>query len=168
MELKKARAIADDIVTKLKPFCERIEIVGSIRRGKPFVHDIDIVCIPANQGQFVNTLHHMGLLKVGGGKLIRVELQNSYPANLMLDVYIATPDTWATLLLIRTGSKEHNIRMCIRARSRGMTLKADGSGLFNVAPDVIPEYREARIDGDTEESIFKALNLPYLAPEQRN
>jgi len=38
---------------------------------------------------------------------------------LMLDVYIATPDAWATLLLIRTGSKEHNIRMCMRARIMG-------------------------------------------------
>jgi len=40
-----------------------------------------------------------------------------------------------------------------------MTLKADGSGLFNVTPDVIPEYREARIAGVTEESIFKGFEL---------
>jgi DNA polymerase (family 10) len=166
MELKRAETIARGVVEKLAPHCERyqIEIAGSIRRKKSFVHDIDIVCIPGNQGAFITALQSLGKIKMGGQKLIRVTMPE-----IELDIYIATLDTWATLLLIRTGSKEHNIRMCIRARSRGMTLKADGSGLFKIAPNQT-EYENApdvRIAGDTEESIFKALELPYLEPEKR-
>jgi len=83
---------------------------------------------------------------------------------ILIDVYIAAPTTWATLLLIRTGSKAHNIRLCSRARDRGMKLHADGSGLFRLADC---EDTEVRVAGDTEESIFAALGLPYYRPEER-
>ena len=166
MELEKAKAIANEVVDKLKPFCERIVVAGSIRRHKSIVLDIDIVYIPANQGQFIEALKAMGKIEMGGEKLIRVKLPS-----IMLDIYIASPSTWATLLLIRTGSKEHNIKLCSRAKSMGMKLHADGSGLFRLQENfgifgpMAP--REERIAGDTEDSIFKALNLPYLAPEKR-
>ena len=46
MRLEEARDIAKRVKEKLMPHCERIEIVGSIRREKPIVHDIDMVLIP--------------------------------------------------------------------------------------------------------------------------
>jgi len=103
-------------------------------------------------------LQQLGLVKSGAGKLIRIELQYDFPVGSMLDVYIATPEIWATLLLIRTGSKEHNIYLCTRARQKGMKLHADGSGLFRALE---------RVAGDTEESIFKTLGLDYVIPERR-
>jgi len=166
MELQKAETIAMGVVLNLKPCCDRIEIAGSIRRRKPIVHDIDIVCIPENQGHFIQALKAMGKIEMGGEKLIRVKLPS-----IMLDVYIASPSTWATLLLIRTGSKEHNIKLCSRAKSMGMKLHADGSGLFRLQENfgifgpMAP--REERIAGDTEQSIFEALKLQYLEPEKR-
>ncbi len=159
MELVKAEAIAEEVKTKLQPFCDRIEIAGSIRRRRPFVHDIDLVCIPANQGQFYFALKSLGTLTLGGQKLMRCQLPT-----IVLDVYIATPETWATLLLIRTGSKAHNIRLCMRAKSYlSGTLKADGAGLFKPSSCETME----RVAGDTEESIFEALGLPYKRPEER-
>jgi len=158
MELEKTQVIANKILSVLTPYCEKIEIAGSIRRQRSFPHDIDIVAIPSNQGQFVYQLQQMGLIEMGGQKLIRVELQLGYLPGTMLDVYVATPETWATLLLIRTGSKEHNIYLCTRARQKGMKLHADGSGLFRALE---------RVAGDTEESIFKTLGLDYVIPERR-
>jgi DNA polymerase/3'-5' exonuclease PolX len=38
--------IAGRIVEALRPYCERIEIAGSLRREKPMVGDIEIVAIP--------------------------------------------------------------------------------------------------------------------------
>ncbi|MBA7669483.1 hypothetical protein ES703_77614 [subsurface metagenome] len=67
-------------------------------------------------------------------------------------------ETWATLLLIRTGSKESNIRLATLAQKKGWRLKANGEGLFNEGQ---------RIAGDTEESIYEALELPYQRPEER-
>ena len=46
MKLQQAREIAEGVKAKLAPHCERIEIAGSIRRGKPVVGDIEIVCVP--------------------------------------------------------------------------------------------------------------------------
>lgn len=166
MELEKAKAIAEEIKAHLAPNCQKIVVAGSIRRQKSFVRDVDIVCIPSNQGQFIGALQRMGLIKSGAGKLIRVELQYGFPPGLKLDVYIATPETWSTLLLIRTGSKEHNIKLCKRARQRGMKLYADGSGLFRIEAQGC-EGIEIRIAGDTEESIFEALELPYKEPWER-
>ncbi|MFZ5856757.1 MAG: hypothetical protein ACOYZ6_08000 [Chloroflexota bacterium] len=41
-----ALKIAEELVERLRPACTRIEIAGSVRRGKPEVKDIEIVAIP--------------------------------------------------------------------------------------------------------------------------
>ena len=46
MKLKRAREIAERLREELSPFCDRIEIAGSIRRESPTVKDIELVCIP--------------------------------------------------------------------------------------------------------------------------
>ncbi|GAI08995.1 unnamed protein product, partial [marine sediment metagenome] len=84
--------------------------------------------------------------------------QNS-PFSTQVDIYVASEKTWATLLLIRTGSKENNIRLATLAKKRGWHLAASGDGLFD-------ENRQ-RIAGDSEESIYEALNLPWQRPEER-
>lgn len=163
MNLEMASSIAGLIVEKLKPYCEKIEIAGSIRRKKGWVHDIDIVAVPSNQGHFAYALQQIGKIKMGGHKLIRCEM----PEGLSIDVYVATPETWATLLLIWTGSKKHNIMLCKEASRQGKKLHADGSGLFSLHAEGCETMRERRIAGDTEESIFQALGMRYKKPEER-
>ncbi len=89
-----------------------------------------------------------------GDKLRRVSYNS-----VQVDIYYASEETWATLLLIRTGSTQHNIRLCSVAKKMGWHLAASGDGLFNA--------KGQRVAGDTEESIFKALGLPFLPPEER-
>jgi len=36
-----------------------------------------------------------------------------------IDLYFATPETWGTLVLIRTGSAEHNIKLSMIAQKEG-------------------------------------------------
>jgi DNA polymerase (family 10) len=164
MELLKARRIAEEIKEKLAPYCSKIEIAGSIRRRRPVVNDIDIVCIPSSQGKFAATLQELGKIKVGGSKVIRVGM--GFTRGIDLDIYIATPETWATLLLIRTGSTRNNVRLCTLARQKGMVLHADGSGLFKIVAQGC-EGKEERIAGDTEESIFETLGLKHKEPWER-
>ena len=100
MELLKAQTLAEALKNQLKPYCERIEIAGSIRRKRPLVKDIDLVLIPSNQGRFIFILWQMlGAPKLAGKRLIRCQMPD-----ITLDIYVATPESWATLLLIRTGS----------------------------------------------------------------
>ncbi len=93
-------------------------------------------------------------VKLSGPKIARVPYQGTE-----LDIYFATPETWGTLLLIRTGSMRHNTFLASRAKARGWRLRASGDGLFN--------EKDERIAGDTEQSIFEALELPYKEPEDR-
>ncbi|MBA7560629.1 hypothetical protein ES708_02258 [subsurface metagenome] len=154
MELEKAKVIADTVVKALEPYCKRIVVAGSIRRQKPTVRDIDLVLIARNRQNLDSALMRMGSYKMSGIKIARVEMDS-----IPLDIYFATPETFATLLLIRTGSVESNIRLATRAKKRGWRLAASGDGLFN-------EHGE-RIAGDSEESIYEALGVPYQEPWER-
>lgn len=154
MELKHARALAQEIVDRLAPYCEQIEVAGSIRRQRPFPRDIDIVLVPRSQGQLASALQSLGEARLGGKKL-----EERVYKGVQVDLYFATLETWATILLIRTGSKAHNIKLTTLAKKRGWHLYASGRGLFN--------ERGERIAGDTEESFFEALGLPYAQPWER-
>ena len=63
-------------------------------------------------------------------------------------------------MLIRTGSKNHNIMLAKRAIEMHMQLKADGTGLLSPGGSIIPI--------GSEEHIFEHLNLPYRIPEDRD
>lgn len=154
MELEKAKVIAREVVERLRPYCEKIEVAGSIRRQKPTVRDIDLVVIPRDRWKLDEALMEMGTYKMSGLRIARIEMDS-----IPLDIYFATPETFATLLLIRTGSVENNIRLATLAKKRGWRLAASGDGLFN--------ERGERIAGDSEQSIFNALGLPYQPPERR-
>ena len=158
MELERAQKIAGAVVKRLSPYCQKIEVGGSIRRRKAIVHDIDLVLIPSdpwNLESEVLALARPFQPKMSGEKLKRFDFNGA-----QIDLYYATPETWATLLLIRTGSKENNIRLCSRAKDMGWHLAASGDGLFN--------EKGERIAGDTEISIYNALGLPYQEPWGRN
>lgn len=159
MRLEEAKLVAERVKETLTPYCERIEIAGSIRRAKPTVNDIDIVLIEKPEAALMmsSLLFSMGIVKVSGPEIKRVYLPED---NITIDIYIATPATWATLLLIRTGSKENNIRLCSLARRKGWHLEASGGGLCDEDGN--------RIAGDTEESIYEALGVPYQRPEERD
>lgn len=46
MRLNEAKEIAKTIGLKMQPFTTRINIAGSIRREKPEVKDIELICLP--------------------------------------------------------------------------------------------------------------------------
>jgi len=161
---ERAEKTAEAIIKRLAPYCKKrpdgtpyIEIAGSIRRRKPWVNDVDIVLIaadPWNLRQEILNLCRPFSPKASGKKIMRVEV-----AGTQVDLYFAEPETWATLLLIRTGSAQNNIRLCSLAKRKGWHLSASGEGLFN--------EKGERVAGDTEMSIYKALGVLYQRPEER-
>lgn len=154
IELERAQRTAQEVVKRLGPYCQRIEIAGSIRRKKHQVNDIDLVLIPNDLWNLHHEIMGLGQVRMSGSKIMRV-----MAGSVQVDIYIADEDTWATLLLIRTGSAENNIRLATLAKKRGWRLAASGDGLFN--------EKGERIAGDTELSIYQALGLPYQEPEER-
>ena len=154
MELERAQRIAEAVVKRLSPYCSRIEVVGSVRRKKPQVRDIDFVLIPSDSWNLHHEIMGMGQVRMSGNKIMRV-----MAGSVQVDLYFADEKTWATLLLIRTGSAENNIRLATMAKKRGWRLAASGDGLFDEGGQ--------RVAGDSEESIYGALGLPYQRPEER-
>lgn len=153
MELTEAQLIATEVVETLKPYCDKIVVVGSIRRQKPSPNDIDIVLVPKSDMRSV-VPELFTDVKLNGPKLAHFTYKG-----VQVDLYYATWETWGTLLLIRTGPKQRNIDLCTRARNKGWKLHASGEGLFDSGG--------TRIAGDTEGSIFRALGLGYIPPERR-
>lgn len=172
-----AREIAEDLVNDLSGFCHRIEIVGSLRRRKRVVNDIDIIAIPkfiqmndetlfgepVKENLLEKRLSQLCLrgqldLEANGSHIKRF-LKTVDGDTIPIDLYLATEHTWWTLLLIRTGSRHHNIKLARRAMDLHMHLKADGSGLLTSSGSLIPIH--------SEEDIFRHLGLAYRPPEER-
>jgi len=152
MKLEDARKIANNFVSEIKEFCEKIDIDGSIRRQKSEVNDIDIVLIPKLREHLIQKIRNISKVEVLGKKLIRTEYSGT-----QVDIYFATKETWGILLLVRTGSKEHNIKLCQHAINKGMKLSSE-RGLM----------KEGKvIASKTEEEIFKGLGMDYIKPEDR-
>jgi len=160
MNLEEAEQIANKVKEILSPYCEEIEIVGSIRRRKPTVHDIDIVLIdkPSTWLILGGLLSSIGSLSVNGNKVKRLWYGNKQ-TGIAIDIYFATKLTWLTLLLIRTGSKENNIMLCSIANRKGWQLKANGEGLINEKGESIVCHSEM--------DIYKALAIPFQQPTNR-
>ncbi len=154
MALERAERVASVVVERLAPYCRKIEVAGSIRRRKPWVNDIDIVLIPSDAWGLHHEIMGLGQVKMSGTKIMRVRV-----GDIQADIYFADERTWATLLLIRTGSKESNIRLCTLAQKEGWHLSASGDGLF--------DEKGERIAGNSEESIYEALGLRYQDPWER-
>ncbi len=178
-----AERIALEVCDELKCVAEELLIVGSIRRRRPAVHDIDIVIRPA----VLRTLHgepdEQGTddrlrLRLAGGqaigrilawtadgpKLKRFTWHSSLggacsAADLDVDLYVADERTWPTLVLIRTGSEAHNRMLALRAIDRGMQLKANGDGVLDAHGRPLPVASEA--------DIFAALGMEYVKPADR-
>jgi DNA polymerase/3'-5' exonuclease PolX len=157
IEYEKAEAIAKQVEALIKPLCDKIKIVGSIRRKKPQVGDCDFVVLATdtNWAKIVQTLRKSKVI-CSGPSLIKL----NYPVEdclFQVDFYRATTQTFGIQELIRTGSADHNMWLAGYAISKGYRLKYS-SGL--IKDNIV-------MAGETEESVFSALDLPCPSPSTR-
>jgi len=99
MKLEQAKKIANEFVELIRNDCRKIEIVGSIRRQKEDVHDIDILLIPKISIKYPDD----AVIKKNGEKLTVLEWKG-----MRIDVYKTDEKKFDTLKLIRTGSAAQN------------------------------------------------------------
>jgi DNA polymerase (family 10) len=130
--------------------------VGSVRRGCETCGDIDILAVGGDPVLMELLLQHPRVERVlgHGDTKSSVRLQGGYQADLRL----VPLESRGAAMQYFTGSKAHNIVIRDRAIQRGLTLNE--YGLYRVEDD-------GRVAGDSEEEIYAALGLAWIAPELR-
>ncbi len=166
LPLAQADRIAAKIVEALSPFCERIEVAGSIRRRRPFVGDVDVVALP-REGQLAGLrerARQATTVVTDAEQTLVVRLANGVQLDLWLarpavkDFFSEVPTNFGTLLLLRTGSKEHNVHLIEHAKRVGLR--------WNTYHGVFDGHGKC-LACETEEGIFKALGMDFVPPERR-
>ena len=155
--LSRATETADALVAYLKALAPTAEIitVGSVRRGQETSGDLDILASGAEAtltGAFVQYPGVERVLGHGGGKA-SVLMRGGFQA----DLRIVKADQRGAAMQYFTGSKAHNIVLRDRALARGWKLNE--YGLFDA--------NDRAIAAASEEAIYEALGMAYIAPELR-
>lgn len=157
MPLYQAIPIAHEIEGKLRslPEVQKLEIVGSYRRKKETIGDIDILAVSSNPGKvmdFFTSMYPDSTIIAKGPSKSAIRLSSS----LHVDIRVFEESAFGSAMMYFTGSKDHNIQVRRLAQSKGWKLNE--YGLFS---------GKKRIAGKTEEEVFKKLGMEWVPPELR-
>lgn len=155
-----ALEVGENIRFLVSEHMTKAEIVGSVRRKKPYCHDIDIVGI-ATPKKFEKAIRNIKRefrveFKVQGPKVTKLYISTEH-GKIQIDLYNSNPENYGLTKIIRTGSAEHNIWLSTFAISKGYKIKYS-KGLLKDGVVVA---------GETEESVFSMLGLKTAKPEER-
>ncbi|GAB3681356.1 DNA polymerase/3'-5' exonuclease PolX [Salinarchaeum chitinilyticum] len=164
-----ARPVADDLLAQMRDadVVQQAEVAGSIRRWLPTIGDVDVLVAtdPDDAEAAVDAFLDLAdeELQAGTTKAsVRIDGQQA-------DLRVVRPDQFGAALQYFTGSKEHNVQLRNYALDRDVSLNEYGA--FDISdPDVEPgDARDAgeHLAGDTEESMYEALDLPWMPAELR-
>jgi DNA polymerase/3'-5' exonuclease PolX len=147
-------------------FSKKVMIVGSYRREKPVMKDIDILFLADRSQTFDAYITYLKKVFKGNiwiyangpdkTSLIIKSGNKKYKA----DIFIATPDNYYAMLLYTTGSRQNNITMRARARSQGYILNQNG---------IFDRVSGKKINNatDNEKKLYNILSMQYVPPAQR-
>ena len=134
---------------------ERVDTVGSIRRMKETIGDVDFLVISKKPKIVMDFFVSLpGVIKIWGKGSTKasVRLKEGFD----MDIRVLPKKSYGSALQYFTGSKEHNIVLRKIAIDRG--LKLSEYGLFR-GPKMIA--------GETEEGIYRILKMVWIPPEMR-
>ncbi|WP_318570636.1 DNA polymerase/3'-5' exonuclease PolX [Salinigranum marinum] len=169
MLLGRAFPIARDVESRLHDAdaFDQVDIVGSFRRRRPTVGDIDILATASDPKTAMERFcTHDDVKEV----LSRGETKSSVvvSGDLQMDLRIVDETEYGAALVYFTGSKDHNITLRNQAIDRDWKLNE--YGLFDVSDvdDGEGERRAGeRLAGETEDDVYDTLDLDWIPPELR-
>ena len=194
--LAEAEAIAQEIVALLCPSCTRIEIVGSIRRRREDVGDVEIVCIPKPgepiRDMFGSTLgYNKSPFEVACWQMLAARVfshrldTNGHRAygerykrllyyDIPLDLFaVIEPAQWGVIYAIRTGSAEFSRRLVTPRYMRADGLLPSDYAIRDGQLWREPWSQEQRrivpmvVPTPEEADLFRAIGLAWIPPEER-
>lgn len=162
MLLTEALPIAEKIVGYLKKETgiEKINFVGSLRRFKETVGDVDIVAATASPQELIDKFIQMpgiiNILAKGPGKAMVI-----FEPNAHVDLEIVPEKEYGSLLQHLTGSKEHNVALRAYALTIGRSVSEHGLKIIKDGKV------KSRITCADEECVYRNLKMAWIPPELR-
>ena len=165
--------VAHQLLEKLAPACERIELAGSLRRRAERVGDIEIVAIPRlnrdlfGQARGTSAVDDLLLtwpveLTRNGAKFKQFMFATGGGHVYQCDLFLQPdPATWAVNFMIRTGSAEFS-RLMVTPRNKGGYMPND----LHVADARVWRGHE-QLDVPEEEDLFALWEMAYIPPPMR-
>ncbi len=144
--------LADNLVETIKPYCKRIQVVGSIRRKEKNPTDIDIVLIPKDKEKLEEFMKKKGSYTQGGEKESTFKIKG-----VKIELYYTTSKEWGAALLAYSSETGSSIGLRVFAKKKG--FKLNQHGLF--------DKKGKFIAGKTERAIYKSLGKSWKPPEKR-
>ncbi len=161
MNLIRAETKAKYLAKELEPFCDRIEIVGNIRRRKQPVNKIEILLAPRSVTLFglMTKIVELGSedgIKAASKKtiILKDELER-----IEATLYFTSLDKWPVTLLVKTGGNKSNQRIA--------TLCENKKWQLSVSEGAIYDENGRRLPIKYEDDIYKLLGIPYIEPSWR-
>jgi DNA polymerase (family X) len=154
-----ASARAENLLAALAAtgMASRIAVAGSLRRRLEVVGDVDLLASSQQPQELAQAFRSLpDVVEVIGSGETKTSVR--FFDGLAADLRVVAEDAFPAALLYFTGSKEHNT--ALRGRAKRMGLLLNEYGLFREADDT-------RIPAETEDAIYSALGLVWIAPELR-
>jgi DNA polymerase (family X) len=154
---------------------ERVEVAGSLRRGRATVGDVDLLAVtaapdgaaaPGGAGAPAAAMaalrDHPDVAEVLGSGDTKTSVR--LEGDLQVDLRVVPSAAFGAAWQYFTGSKAHNVALRQRAVDRGLRLSE--YGLFRGGEGDDPERGE-RLAGADEAGVYRALGLAWVPPELR-
>jgi len=155
--LAEAGKIADEVVEHMRSHdgVKKACAAGSLRRRRETVGDLDILVSCREDADVMDhflEFEDIDEVVARGDTKTTVILRSG----LQVDLRVVPHAAYGTALVYFTGSKQHNIRL--RKRGQDRDLKVNEYGVHS---------GRKKVAGKTEEEVYEALDLPWIAPELR-
>jgi DNA polymerase (family 10) len=158
MNLKEADLLAASIIDYLKKSkiaISRLEIAGSLRRGRETVGDIDILASSKEPDKLRNYF-----IKYTGFKTILANGQTKVSvitkSEVQIDLRLVEESCFGSAWVHFTGSQAHNVHL--RKIAKFKKLKVNEYGVFD---------KKKNIASKKEEDVYRVLGLKYIPPALR-
>jgi len=157
--LWRAVEAAEQVVEALRahPAADRVEVAGSVRRWTDSVKDIDIIATASDPAALAGALAGLEIVESVGSTGTAGARVTTH-SGMKIDLKVVEPDQFGNVLQHFTGSKAHNVALRESAVRRGLHVSEYG---------ILDDATGETLRCSTEEEVYSALGLPWIAPELR-
>lgn len=163
-----AYEVAEPILKGLRALKDVVsaEHAGSLRRRMETVGDLDFLVASETPEPVMDWFTNLESVQEVTAKG-RTKSSVRFQSGLQADLRIVPPDRFYFALHHFTGSKDHNVGMRQRALERGLSLSEWGIFDEDSKSEDNLSQRSPKIQVDSEEALFNALDLQWIPPELR-